>query len=497
MLLFSVFITGCKKEDDFEGEIFGVCPEVTSDPVNLAKDVLANKVIVITFNTDMKASTINNSTFTIKQGTTQITGNITPTTNTKVFNFTPSVPLSGLTEYTGTVTTGARDTLNTAMAEDYVWKFTTQPKVTLSSNPLAGGVLTGENSYNIGSSVTVTASANPNFAFTNWTENNVVVSVSPNYQFTLNGNRTLRANFVAITAGNSAVNLSSSPAAGGTTVGAGSYATGSIVTVSASQNNNYNFVNWTENNVIVSTNSTYQFTLAGNRTLVANFVTAPAGSGIGPARINLGAAGNFVILTKAGITSVPTSAITGNIGTSPISGASIVGLTCAEVSGLIYTVTAAGPPCRTIDPILLTTAVDDMNTAFNVANGLVTPAPIVEQSSGILNGQTLAPGLYKWSTNVNITNEITLNGGANDTWVFQIAQNLVVNNSAKIKLTGGAQAKNIFWVVTGQAVLGTNVDFSGIILGKTLISLNTGAKVTGRLLAQTEVTLISSTVLQP
>jgi hypothetical protein len=81
--------------------------------------------------------------------------------------------------------------------------------------------------------------------------------------------------------------------------------------------------------------------------------------------------------------------------------------------------------------------------------------------------------------------------------VFQISQDLTVNNNAIITLTGGAQAKNIFWVVSGQATLGSSADFSGIILSQTLISLNTGAKVTGKLLAQTAVTLNASTVKKP
>jgi len=99
------------------------------------------------------------------------------------------------------------------------------------------------------------------------------------------------------------------------------------------------------------------------------------------------------------------------------------------------------------------------------------------------------------STGVLISSAgVTLNGLADDVWVFQIAQNLTVDNAAIIHLTGGAQAKNIFWVVSGKATLGTTVNFSGVVLSKTLISLNTNAKVTGRLLAQTAVTLIANTV---
>jgi hypothetical protein len=141
-----------------------------------------------------------------------------------------------------------------------------------------------------------------------------------------------------------------------------------------------------------------------------------------------------------------------------------------------------------------------METAYTTANGLVVPAPTNEFMAGNLNGQTLSPGIYKWSSNVDITNGIILDGGGDNcaSFIFQIAGDLTVANGAIITLQNGAKAENIFWVVAGsKAALGTTVDFSGNILCKTLISLNTGAKVLGRLLAQTEVTLNASTVTLP
>jgi hypothetical protein len=163
------------------------------------------------------------------------------------------------------------------------------------------------------------------------------------------------------------------------------------------------------------------------------------------------------------------------------------------VTGKVYAADYAVPT-----PGNLTTAIDNMETAYTNSNNLVTPAPIVGLGAGDISGLTLPPGLYKWGTQLLVTNAgVTLAGGANDTWVLQIAGDLIVNNTAIIHLTGGAQAKNIYWVVAGQATLGTAVDFSGNILSKNLISLNTGAKVTGRLLAQKAVTLNASTVLLP
>ncbi len=377
----------------------------------------------------------------------------------------------------------------------------TIPTLSLTASPAIGGVLTGAGAFELNSSLAITAVPNTGYTFSSWTENGEVISTSSDYQFTITKNRKLVANFMAVPPGNFAVNLSSSTAAGGTTTGSGAYLVGSSVTVVAAANAGFSFVNWTENGNMVSASSTYQFTITANRNLVANYkASIPNGSSV----INLGTAADFAILTKSGISTTGTTSVTGNIGVSPASATAITGFGLIMdtngqsshtpiVTGKVYASDYAVPT-----PANMTTAVSNMETAFTTANGLINPAPILNLYAGDISGRILTPGLYKWSTGVLISNAgVTLTGGPNDTWVFQIAQDLTVNNSAKITLLGGAQAKNIFWVVSGQATLGTNTDFSGIILSKTLISLNTGAKVTGRLLAQTAVTLNASTVIQP
>jgi hypothetical protein len=502
IILFAVILTGCKK-DDFEGEVSGDCPViVATDPLDKAVDVAINKVIAITFNTDMDATTITSSSFQIKQGTTVVPGTIEAATE-RTFYFTPTVDLLPFTTYTGTVTTSARDNFKTAMEENYTWTFTTIPRVTLSFAPLLSGTVTGAGYFAQGAAHTVNAVANTGFAFVNWTLNGVEASKSASYQFTMAGNKALVANFVAIVPGNFSVNLTSSPLAGGINVGAGSFAAGTLVTVTATANPNYSFVNWTENGTIVSTLSSYAFNIANNRVLVANYIAVPGGgAAIGPGAINLGTALDFVTLTKAGITTTGVTKITGNIGVSPAAATAITGFalvkkgtfaTSTLVTGNIYTADYDAPT-----PAKMTTAIADMETAYTTANGLTTPAPIVGIHAGDISGKILAPGLYKWATAVLVSGAgVTLNGGPNDTWVFQIAQNLTISNNAKITLTGGAQAKNIFWVVAGQATLGTGSDVSGIILSKTLISLGTGAKFKGRLFAQTSVTLDAATITQP
>jgi len=112
-------------------------------------------------------------------------------------------------------------------------------------------------------------------------------------------------------------------------------------------------------------------------------------------------------------------------------------------------------------------------------------------------GMTLAPGLYKWGTGVTIPAELTLSGGADDVWIFQIAQTLNVGNGVHVTLTGGAQAKNVFWQVAGQTTLGTTSVLNGNVLCKTAIVMNSGARLNGRALAQTAVTMIANTVTMP
>lgn len=222
----------------------------------------------------------------------------------------------------------------------------------------------------------------------------------------------------------------------------------------------------------------------------------------GPAPVNLGTAGNFVILAKSGVSTVPISVITGDVGVSPIKSTGLTGFslsvdasgqfsTSTQVTGHIYAPDYAAPT-----PVNLTTAVGDMQTAYTDAAGRTTP-DFTELGAGQIGGLTLAPGLYKWGTDLLISSDVTLNGSPTDVWIFQIAGKLIQANGKKVYLSGGAQAKNIFWQSAGDVSLGTTTHSEGIILCQTAISLATGASINGRLLAQTAITLEGSTVASP
>ncbi len=226
--------------------------------------------------------------------------------------------------------------------------------------------------------------------------------------------------------------------------------------------------------------------------------TGGGGTGGGTPQVPgvLGAASNFAILSKSGITDVAASAITGDVGASPITGAAI-GLSCPEVTGTIYSVDATGPaPCVVTNAALLTTAVADMQTLYTDLAGRTLP-DFVDLGAGEIGGLTLAPGLYKWGTGLSISTNVTLSGGPSDVWIFQIAGTLTQANATIVTLTGGALAKNVFWQSAGAVAIGTTAHLEGIVLGQTLIAVNTGATVNGRLLAQTAVTLQQNVVTQP
>jgi len=232
--------------------------------------------------------------------------------------------------------------------------------------------------------------------------------------------------------------------------------------------------------------------------LVFGFIGPIAAFAAGPATVNLGSAGNFVILAKTGISTTGSTSIVGDLGLSPAAASYMTGFslilpaasafsTSALVTGKVYAPGYANPTAAN-----LTTAVLDMQTAYTDAAGR---APTVtELGAGNIGGLTLAPGVYKWGTGLTIPTDVTISGGANDIWIFQIAQNLTVSSAAKVVLSGGAQANNIFWVVAGQTTLGTTSVFNGNILDQTAIVLNTGARLNGRALAQTAVTLDSNAV---
>ena len=233
---------------------------------------------------------------------------------------------------------------------------------------------------------------------------------------------------------------------------------------------------------------------------------AGAGSGVGgqgrgPDPVNLRTAGNFAILAEEAITNVALSDVTGDVGLTPAIG-TLIALTCPEVKGLIYTISAAGPsgPCRVTNASRLNTAKSDGITAFFDAKGRAPD--YVDLGAGNLGGRNLGPATYNWSTPVVIPSNLTLTGGPNDVWIFQIWQpdesvvSLSVSSGVQIILAGGALPQNVYWVI-GAADLGPGSQFKGVIMADFSIVMRTGASIDGRVLAGSAANLDQNRVTQP
>ena len=205
----------------------------------------------------------------------------------------------------------------------------------------------------------------------------------------------------------------------------------------------------------------------------------------GPAPVNLGSTAHFTVLAGAAITTTGGGTINGDVGTSPITG-SAIHLTQAQVKGTIYAVDAGGPAGAVINAALLTAAKGDLTIAFNDAAGRtpVPSGPFLNPGAGNIGGLNLVPGLYKFTGTAMITGaNLTLTGGPDDVWIFQIASNLDVGSSVQVVLAGGAQARNVFWQVGTSATIGTFSVFAGTILADQAISMNTSSSLNGRALA--------------
>ena len=220
-----------------------------------------------------------------------------------------------------------------------------------------------------------------------------------------------------------------------------------------------------------------------------------------PKPVNLGLAGGYAILAKSAISTVPTSAVTGDLGVSPAAATFITGFaltadatnvfsTSPQVTGKVYAADYSVPT-----PSNLTTAIGDMQNAFTDAAGRAPD--VTELGAGNIGGMTLTPGVYKWGTGLLVPTDVTLSGSATDVWIFEIAQDLTMSSGTKVILAGGAVPANVFWEVGGAVSVGTTAHLEGVVLSQTAITLGTGASIDGRLLAQTAVSIDGSTVVGP
>ncbi|MCM2301448.1 MAG: Ig-like domain-containing protein [Flavobacteriaceae bacterium] len=545
---FVILLSGCAK-DDFE-KIEFVCPLVIStDPVNGATSVALNKIITVTFNEAMDASTITSTTFIVNLGTTAVAGTISYAGTTATF--IPASPLAPNTIYTARVTTSVKDISGNALQEDYVWSFSTStiPAVTatdpvnLATAVLLNKVITatfseamieatiiapltftlkqgsttiaGNLAYN-GLILTFTPSSNL-LAGTTYTatittaaKNLAGNSIANNYVWTFTTstiptiistdplnlatgvalNKLITATFSEVMTEATITAASTFTLKQGTTNILGSVSYNGLVATFTPSSNLLSSTTYTATITTVAKN------LVGNA-LANNYVwTFTTVGPSGPVGVDLKTAGQFGILggtaisNNAGFSEIRNM----DVGIYPGARSSITGFPPAiVVNGAIFASDDLAPPGV---PAMLLQAKTDLTNAYLFAEGATSPAPATV--SGDLGGLTLAPGIYKSTSTLLVqSGNLTLDaqGDVNAVWIFQIASDFTTVGGAggSIILAGGAKAKNIFWQVGSSATIGDYTSFKGNVLALTSITMNAYAVAEGRMLARNGAVTMTST----
>ncbi|NEV93434.1 DUF3494 domain-containing protein [Psychroflexus sp. YR1-1] len=357
-----------------------------------------------------------------------------------------------------------------------------------------------EPAYDEGTDVILTPTPATGYEFSSWSGD--ATGTNNPLTVTMDADKTITANFTLIPVNTYTLTVNALNGTVDKSPNQATYNEGEDVILTATPDNGYEFSSWSGD--ATGTNNPLTVTMNADKAVTANFTQVNTGQICASPAVDLGLAGDYAMLAKSGISTTGNTSITGDLGISPNSSTAITGFglilhssgtysTSSLVTGRVYASDYASPT-----PANLTTAVSNMETAFTTANGMAPDQ--TELLAGNINGQTLASGVYKWSSGLSVTNSITLDGGGVDCakFVFQIAGDLTIADNTEIILINGAKADNIYWVVAGAgAVLGTDVNFSGNILSQTLISVNTRSTVLGRLLAQSAVTLDANAVVKP
>lgn len=435
----------------------------SSAPTDGATTVGTNSRVVAVFNKAMKPETLTQNSFTLQgAGETAIVGAVGYNADTRTTTLSPNGTLTPDTVYTATITTVAEDESGANLLNNVEWSFTT-----VATTDTAAPTVSTSSPADTATDVLRNTKVNVTFS----------EAIDP---ATLSGSSFKLSN----DADSSVVS------------GSLRYVNPTTVVLSPAD--------------ILDETQTYTLTLATTLTDLAGNSLAllsigfTTGSDVSssPAKVDLGTAGNYVILAKTGISTTGTTKITGDIAVSPEARTAITGFsetlapdgtfaTSSLVTGQLFAADMTSPT-----PDGLTTAVSNMETAYSDAAGRVDP-DFTELGAGEIGGLTLDPGLYKWGTGVLVTSDVTLNGSASDVWIFQIGQDLKLEDGKAIVLTGGALPENVFWQVAGEVTLQAGTTFNGVMLGQTAIVVKSGAVINGRALAQTAVTLISNDVNEP
>ena len=408
-----------------------------------------NSQLAVTFNKVMNPATINDTTFTLLQGITTVTGTVSYVSGTATF--APATNLTTNALYTATITTGATDLAGNALASGFVWSFMTGTN-TDTTAPTVSSTIPMDTATNVAINHTINAT------FSKAMDPTTIIT-----NFTVTGPSGAVTGTVAyVAAGQIATFTPASNLEPSTTY------TNTITTGVMDMESN-----------ALATDYVWIYT-TGTGVVDTNLMSIP-----------LGSASTFAIMATAAI-SGGGDQINGDVGLHP---GSSQGIPPSEINGVIH-----------VNDQAIIDAQADLLAAYNEA---VSRSVNAQTLPGNLGGLTMTPGLYVNSSSVEILGTgpnaiLTLDaqGDANAVFVFKMASTLTMGTGTSIVLSGGAQAKNVYWQVGSSATLGTTSIFKGNILAAVTITVNNGAAVEGRLFAGSHggggsVTVQSSTITVP
>lgn len=450
-------------------------PTVTlTVPAAGATGVATNTKVTATFSEDMDPATITGTSFTLVNttlGGTAVAGDVSYAVVGKIATFTPTAALPANTLFTATVTTTAADLAGNTLAANKVWTFTTG-----SASDTTAPTVTLVNPADLATAVCLNKTVNATFSEAmdplTLTTVNFTLAKTATPGVLVDGVVTYDA-ATKIASLNPTADLSSSTQYTATVVGGAS----GVKDLAGNA---------------LAVNKVWTFTTGTSTctTPVALGRAAPFGNLGGTAgTTNQGI--NTVIDGDLGSTATVTSSVTGfHDSAAPVPDTyTETGSNIGTVNGRIYTCTVSttGPTSAAVNPASCTTATDARSDALDAYNTLAGLTGGVDPGAGQLGGLTLAPGIYKAAGGTfQITgSDLTLDAGGdvNAVWVFQMASSLTVGAPGaprSVILSGGAQAKNVFWQVGSSATIngaggGTMV---GTVLAFSAVSFSTAGNAT-------------------
>ncbi|MDO8282578.1 MAG: Ig-like domain-containing protein [Thermodesulfovibrionia bacterium] len=443
---------------------------ILTDPFDTEEDVSINKSITATFSEPMDPATLASpaTSFTLKTfvGAVDVPGVVTYLGTTATYN--PNSDLTPSTKYTATITTGAKDLAQNALAVNKVWTFTTGAAADTTKPTV---LLTDPDVDATGSCINQLITATFDEAM------DPATLVSPATTFTLK-------TFVG-------------------SVNVPGVVTYDAPTKMATFTLGSNLANSTKYTATITTGAK---DLAGNGLAVDKVWSFTTGTTTCSPPVTLGILDPFAIASAGGITNTGATKINGDVVLDPLGTCNAVAVGTGNDFGLC----GGTPPTHNAGELVITQTHPDTTTADAVMAALLAKWNSLTKANlpgatvlgcgvigtaggggagiGCAGNSTLPPGVYISATDssIGVSGTLTLDalGDPDAVWVFQAPSSTVTTAvSSTISLTGGAKASNVWWQVGSSATLNSGTTFQGNILASASISMGTGATSCGRLLS--------------